>query len=461
MKNHNRIIIINLISSVLIQGITFLSAPVFSRLLGTANYGIVSMYHTWGEIFTILFPLQVNATLHMARARFPMEEQPRYQSSVMGLGMVLYLLCAVLCVLFLQPVSRLLKMEPTAIRVLLFFSFGQYCVSFLNAKYSFEFSAGKNFVLSLFTTVSSVGLSILLVLRMPEESNYWGRILGEAATYAVLAVITCAVLFYRGKTFFRGAYWQYALLMGAPLVFHALSGTLLAQSDRIMIRMMGSASDVGIYSLSSNFSAVLALVFYALHNAWTPFYHELSRLNQIAEMKQRARHYFELFTVLACGFVLLTNEVYHVFADRSYWDGTGMIFVLSASHYMVFLCTVCLNYELFRQKTKLVAAGTVAAALVNVALNWALIPQFGFYGAAWATAIAHGIQFLIHYVAVKRMGKGAFPFGWKDLLPGTALFLAVDLFAAVTPRWGLLRWCIAAVLGAWEVLRIVRRKRIF
>lgn len=459
MKNHNRVIIINLISSVLIQGITFLSAPVFSRLLGTANYGVVSMYHTWGEIFSILFPLQINATLHMARTRFPMEEQDRYQSAAMGLGTVLYLLCSALCLLFLHPLSRLLKMEPLAICVLIFFSFGQYCVSFLNAKYSFEFSAGRNFLLSFFTTVSSIGLSVLLVLRLPQETNYWGRILGEAATYVVLAVIACAVLFYRGKTFYRRAYWQCALLLGAPLVFHALSGTLLAQSDRIMVRMMGTESDVGIYSLSSNFSTVLSLVFYALHNAWTPFYHELSRLNQIAEMKRRAKHYFELFTVLACGFVLLTNEVYHVFADRSYWDGTGMIFVLSASHYMVFLCTVCLNYELFRQKTKLVAVSTVAAALVNVALNWVLIRRFGFYGAAWATAIAHGIQFLIHYGAVKRMG--GFPFSLRELLPGTVLFLAVDLFAAMTAGWWPLRWGIAAVLGAWELFRIVRRKRIF
>ena len=443
----------------LIQGITFLSAPVLSRLLGTANYGVVSMYHTWGEIFSILFPLQVNATLHMARARFPLEEQDRYQSAAMSLGMALYLLCAALCLVFLQPLSRLLKMEPAAIGVLVFFSFGQYCVSFLNAKYSFEFKAGRNFVLSFFTTVCSIGLSILLVLNLPAESNYWGRILGEAATYVVLAFIACIILFRGGKTFFQISYWKCALLLGAPLVFHALSGTLLAQSDRIMVRMLGTASEVGIYSLSSNFSAVLALVFYALHNAWTPFYHELSRTGQLTEMKKRAKHYFELFTVLACGFVLLTNEVYHIFADRSYWEGTGIIFILAAGHYMVFLSSICVNYELFRQKTKLVAIGTVTAAVVNIALNWVLIRCAGFYGAAWATALAHGIQFLIHYIAVKRMG--AFPFSAKELLPAAVLFLAVDLFSALTPGLWLPRFALAAALGLWEGLRILRRKRIF
>ena len=85
----------------------------------------------------------------------------------------------------------------------------------------------------------------------------------------------------------------------------------------------------------------------------------------------------------------------------------------------------------------------------------------GFQGGAVSTtaAIAHGIQFLIHYGAVKRMG--GFPFSLRELLPGTVLFLAVDLFAAMTAGWWPLRWGIAAVLGAWELFRIVRRKRIF
>ncbi|MBQ6799194.1 MAG: oligosaccharide flippase family protein [Oscillospiraceae bacterium] len=461
MKNRNRILILNILSAVLIQGITFLSAPLFSRLLGTANYGTVAMYHTWGEMMSILFPMQVNATLHMARNRFPMEEQARYQSAAMGLGTVLYLLFSALCLLLLQPLSRALKLAPEMICVLLVFSFGQYCVSFLSAKYSFEFKAGRNFILSFVTTACSVGLSFLLVLRFPAETNHWGRILGEAITYAVLAVVVCAILFSRGKTFLHRDYWRCALLLGAPLVFHSLSGTLLAQSDRIMLRQFGSAAEVGIYSLSSNFSTVIALVFYALNSAWTPFYHEYSRTGQTEELKLRAKHYFELFTVLACGFVLLTPEVYHVFAERSYWDGTGLIFILSAGHYMVFLCSIPVNYELFRQKTKLVAAGTLLAAGINIALNAALIPRFGYYGAAWATAGAHAVQCLLHYGAAVRLGKGEFPFGVRDLLPCTVIFLAVNGFAALTPALGLLRWCLGALLGAWELTRVIRRKSIF
>lgn len=461
LKNRNRILILNILSSALVQGITFLSAPVFSRLLGTANYGVVSMYHTWGEMMAILFPMQVNATLHMARTRFPMEEQERYQSSAMGLGAVLYLLFSALCLLFLQPLSRVIKLEPAMVCALLVFSFGQYCVSFLNAKYSFEFKAGRNFLLSFVTTACSVGLSVLLVLHWPEETNYRGRILGETVTYAVLAAAVLILVFSKGKTFFRKDYWRCALLLGAPLVFHTLSGTLLAQSDRIMLRQLGSEAQVGIYSLSSNFSAVVALLFYALNSAWLPFYHEYSRTGQRTELKLRAKHYFELFTVLACGFVLLTPEVYHVFAERSYWDGTGLIFILAAGHYMVFLCSIPVNYEMFRQKTKLVAAGTLVAAALNVALNYALIRRFGYYGAAFATAIAHAAQFLLHYVLAKRLGKGDFPFGMKELLPGTVCFLAISAFAALAPEWGLLRWCFGALLGAWELARILKRKSIF
>ena len=46
-KSWNKIAIINLVSTIVLQGIAFFSAPIFSRLLGTSNYGIISVYRTW------------------------------------------------------------------------------------------------------------------------------------------------------------------------------------------------------------------------------------------------------------------------------------------------------------------------------------------------------------------------------------------------------------------------------
>jgi len=54
MKKNNCIIFLNLLSTVLLRGI---SSPIFSRLLGTGGYGIVNTFSTCVGIFIILHGL--------------------------------------------------------------------------------------------------------------------------------------------------------------------------------------------------------------------------------------------------------------------------------------------------------------------------------------------------------------------------------------------------------------------
>ena len=47
------------------------------------------------------------------------------------------------------------------------------------------------------------------------------------------------------------------------------------------------------------------------------------------------------------------------------------------------------------------------------------------------------------------------------LLPYAVPFLAIAVFCTVSQDFALLRWGLGAVLGLWEVYRIVKRKKIF
>ena len=63
IKNKNKIIFFNLLSTIVLQGLTFFAAPIFSSVLGTANYGIVSVYNTWVSIFSTVCSLQAASTI--------------------------------------------------------------------------------------------------------------------------------------------------------------------------------------------------------------------------------------------------------------------------------------------------------------------------------------------------------------------------------------------------------------
>lgn len=459
MKKQNRVAFYNILSTLLLRGISIFTAPLFSRLLGDSGYGVVRIYTIWTGVCAIAFTLQSQGTLVNARVEYPEEEQTKYQSSVMSLSLLFFLICSGLVLLFLDPVSQALQLPRLLILMILVQSFGTFCVNFLNSKFTYEFKAGKNMLVSLGVALSTLILSVVLILLLPESINYYGRILGNVLTYGVLGILICGWILLKGRTFYNREYWKLCLTLALPVVFYNLSDLVLGQSDQVMIQQMLSTAKVGQYGLAFNFGGIMFTIFTALNNSWVPFFFEDMKQGRREEMRQQAKNFLELFTVLSVGFLLLTTEVYHVFADRDFWDGTILIPMFVASYYLNFMCTFPVNYEYYYKKTKVVAVVTIAVSLVNICLNYVLIRWTGMPGAALATAISHGLQFAMHYVYVRYiLKKGDYPFGISLWAKYLAVFLLMAVFSAVTPRLWLLRWGLGGLLGLWELRRIRKRK---
>jgi O-antigen/teichoic acid export membrane protein len=230
-----------------------------------------------------------------------------------------------------------------------------------------------------------------------------------------------------------------------------------------MLQNMGSNSIVGVYSLAYSFSNIMAVIWNALNNSWVPFYYDFTRNNKINEMKTHAKNYIELFTVLSIGFMLLTPEVFHVFANREFWGGTKLIPLLVCSNYFIFLYSFAVNFEFYSKKTKVIATGTVTSAICNIMLNIIMIPLWGMFGAALATVISYGFQYIFHHLCAKYfVNKGNYPFDLMFFFKGATSFFAFFIFCWITGNSLLiLRWIMAILIGLFEVQRIFRRRALF
>ena len=175
-------------------------------------------------------------------------------------------------------------------------------------------------------------------------------------------------------------------------------------------------------------------------------------------MMDKTRNFLELFTVLACGFMLLTPEVFHVYAGRDFWSGTAVIPLFVGSYYINFLCTFPVNFEYFHKKTKVVAAVTIGSSLLNIGLNYLLIKAIGMPGAALATVLSHGLQLTLHHIYCSRLGQGSYPFPMKVWVKYAAVFLLVFSLVYAAEGFWLLRWGFGALLGIFELLQIKKRK---
>lgn len=459
MKKRNRIAFFNILSTLLLRGISIFTSPIFSRLLGTSGYGILQNYNVWTSITAIVGSLYTQGTIVNARVEFPESEQKQYQSSIMTLSLLLFLSLTALAVIFLGPITSLLKMTKAIVLLVLFHSFGSFAVNFLNCKFTYELKAGRNMILSVGLALSTLALSVLFILLLPNEINYMGRILGNAAVYGILGVAICAYILFQGRTFIRTDYWKFCLMLSLPLAFQAMSDLLLGHSDLVMLRQMKGDSAAGIYGLAYNFSGVLFAIFGALNNTWVPFFFEDMKNGQKDNVRTHGTYFMELFTVLSVGFVLLASEVYHVYADQNFWPGTNLIPLFAASYYLNFLCTFPVNFEYFHKKTQIVAAATVVSSVLNIGLNYVLISAMGMYGAVLATLLSHCFQFAMHFGYVRLFMRGTeYPFGirfWGKYALG---FAAAAAAMIMLPNLWYVRWGIGAAIGAWELLRIYRRK---
>ncbi len=461
-KKQNKIIIFNLISSFILQGISFFIAPVFSALLGKANYGVVGIYNTWVSIFVTVFTLQAATTISIARSNFPMEDQQKYQSSVLSLALLLYAVFSGILLLFLSGREEIIGLKKGMLVFALLQGMGSYCLGTLQGKFTYEFEAVKNFIISVSFTIINVCISLFFVYRMPAETNYLGRVYGQCIVCGTYGLFAFLYIFFRGKTFYNKEYWKFTLPIALPTVFHSLAGLLLNQSDRLMLRWLIDESAVGVYTLAATFSSVITALWHAFNNSWVPFYFEYTRLNQTEEMKKKAANYIELFTIIVCGFLLLSPDVFrYAFAKPEYWPGTHFIPLFVLGHYFVFLYSFPVNYEFYYKRTKLIATATIIAAFCNVVLNYAFIKAFGIIGAVIATSISHGIQFVVHFMFAKRVIKEDFPFSLRMFTgSATAVVTAFAMFYVFMDAY-LIRWPIALALGGYLLWKLNRRRSIF
>lgn len=457
----NRITILNIISTFLLQGIAFLTTPIFTRLLGTSQFGTYSLFNSWVLILTCLMGFSIHSSVGTGLYTFK-ERYVSFRNSILlssSVICVIEVLLVSLCGHFLSDVTGF---SVEIVIIIAVTSFAHYVVNFAQGCFIYEKKAGRNLILSVSLSVISVLFSIFLIYRFPTGTRYLGRIYGTVITYFVIAVIAWLVLFLEKPTGFYKEYLKYGITVGFPIVFHSLSQQVLGQSDRVMMRTFGIATaQIGIYSLFYTLSSVLSTVLNALNNSWCPFYYDDISEGKWDVLNKKSKNYIELFTVLAVGFLLLSREVSYLMADESYWSGIKTIPILTFAVYFTFMYQFPVNFEFFHKKTKIIALGTIGAGILNIILNAFMIPVWGMYGAALATAISYLALFFAHYFIVKHMREHIFHLEITMFIPGlVGMLLGTVLFYVLGPWW-YVRWGLGIAIGSFELYRIYKRKSIF
>ncbi len=460
----NQMAFFNILGPVILNGVNFFTVPIFTRLLGAENYGVISLYTTWVQIMTIVMGIQTSGTIAAARVHIEEREQDAYYSSILSLSCVVSAAITVLVAIFIRPISSFLQFNYLAVFLILAQSFGAYVINFATMKFIYHKQASLNFLVSVVVTVTSVLLSLLLIMGIDRfEDRYWGRIIGYVIPNVVIGIVLGIAIFAKGKKGFSKKYWKFCLPLCLPLIFHNLSQIILAQSDRIMLqKLLDDTAAVGIYSFIFNFVHIINVIYGALNNTWVPLYYDHMKQGEMDVVARRSKNYIALYTVLTMGFMLLAPEVVKIFASEEFWSGMDLVPIMAVSYYMVFLYSFPVNYEFYHKKTKIIAIGTCMAAVVNIVANYFMIPVWGIKGASIATMISYIMLFVFHHIIAHFAVKEAkYHYKFRTFVPGIIAVAVTGAVFYLLLDYAYVRWGLGVVLGIYILVRMIRQKSIF
>ncbi|GAB3384672.1 lipopolysaccharide biosynthesis protein [Lysobacter fragariae] len=195
------------------------------------------------------------------------------------------------------------------------------------------------------------------------------------------------------------------LVYGFPLMAHELAFSVLANMDRVLIKhITGDFAVVGIYAIGYSLAMQLTVfIDTTLSEAFTPVVmraYETGGGSAVRALKERVLLPMTYAVVAIVAMLLVSGQDLLVALSGPDKAASGEVFIvigITASTYALFAIA---NYGLqLKKRTMQVLAITLGAALLNIAMNFILIPRMGYMGAAWSTAISYGAlstaQFLV------------------------------------------------------------------
>ena len=254
------------------------------------------------------------------------------------------------------------------------------------------------------TTLNTVLLNILLLAKL--NMGVTGYVLSIIIADALSALGLFLVL--RLHRFFRirGMNWDTALQMlrySIPLVPTAVFWWVTNLSDRYFITFISGKTANGLYSVASTLPAMITLVSAIFTQAW-----QLSAFTeyQTPEGEQFYstvfQSYYTFVFLASSGIIMFAKPVMRLMTQPPYYEAWRYVPFLVLA--VAFSCLVTFLGSVYNavRRNGMIMLTTFIGAIVNILLNWQLIPVFGAQGAAVATFASYFLVFLIRAVDTRK-----------------------------------------------------------
>lgn len=201
------------------------------------------------------------------------------------------------------------------------------------------------------------------------------------------------------------SYLRPLLAIAIPLFPNFLVYWVFNSCDRLMISQMLGMDYNGIYAIGGKVGQVSQLIYTAFAGGWQFFAFSTMKDKDQVDMTS---HIFEYLAAIAFGAGILmaacSKTIFRILFTGDYVQGYMVAPYLFLAPLMLMLFQVIVNQFIVIKKTWYNLLALVVGALVNVVLNYILIPLIGIEGAAIGTLVGYIVSIVITATILIRMG---------------------------------------------------------
>ena len=380
--------------------LTFMLTPLYTNYLTMVEFADIQY------IFVILAVINIVYGFGMDSSYFRFyekgsEEQSNKVFTLSYLSIVLISgTISILIIIFSKPIAPVITELQNGQKLIMMAAMVPFLDALMIIPYAYlrmTRQAKKFAMTKFFLVIIAVILNFVFVVFM--RWGIEGILYAQIIANGVGALIFVKIIFTKIKFKFDFILLKDMLKFGIPTLPAMLSGMILQVGDRWILKPLTDSVQFALYQCNHKLGIPMILFVSVFEYAWKPFY--LSHYKDPDAKKLYAR-ILTYFTFIAAGVFLVTSMFMEFivqmpfiggkFINPDYWSGMGIIPVILLSFYFngVYNNFAC-GFHI-EKKTQYLPAAIGIGAIVNVAMNFTLIPVIGYWGAAWATLAAYFVN---------------------------------------------------------------------
>lgn len=383
-KNALWIIACRIAQALLSLAISTLSA----RYLGPGNYGLINYAISVVAFVSPIAMLGLSATLVQE-----LLQKPEQEGKTMGTALTMSLISSLLCMAGAAAFVCVANPgETDTLVVCVLYSTVMLSQAVELMQYWFQSK-----LMSKYTSVTAlIAYAIVsaykIFLLVTGKNVYWFAV-SYALDYMIIGIILLGIYGKKGEQKLSFS-WQRAKEMVANSKHYILSllmVTVFSQTDRIMLKLMYGAEETGFYSVAATCAMMTNFVFVALLESFRPVILTGKQTGE-EEFKQPMKQLYSIMIYLSLaqsiGFTLLAKPVVDILYGAQYTASIPVLQVLIWYTTFSYIGATRDVWILANNKQNLLWIVNLSGAVINVIVNYLLIPIWGAIGAAVASLLS-------------------------------------------------------------------------